>query len=86
MIDPRYSVGTWDTYKQAYTPQEGLPVPSYNMTRQELGIALRWLRRHGYSCHRFRDPDGGHDDNDWAVLVERTDGACQLSIRRKWKR
>ena len=86
MSEPLYSIGTWDIEKQAYTPQYGLPVPSYNITLPQLRQALRWLRQHGYSCHRRRDEYGSYDDNDWAVVVERTDGACALSIRRGWKR
>lgn len=66
-----YSVRTWDTEADAYTPQEGMSVPSINLTSLwQLKRALQELRRGGYSCHRFRDADGGHDDNDWAVLVE----------------
>lgn len=66
-----YSVGTWDGEKQAYTPQEGLSVPSQNVPWTGLLAVLRELRKMGYSCHRFRDPDGSHDTS---VLVERTDG------------
>jgi hypothetical protein len=81
-----YSVGTWDTDRQAYTPQRGLPVPSFNITLSQLRSALRWLRAYGYSCHRYRDADGGHDDNDWVVLVERTDGRHWKDIRKGWNR
>jgi hypothetical protein len=72
---PLYSVGTWDTESQAYTPQEGLTVPSQNVPLAGLLAVLRELKTFGYSCHRYRDPDGGHDDNDTSVLVERTDGS-----------
>lgn len=71
---PLYSVGTWDTDEQAYTPQAGLTVPSQNVPWLTLLQVLRELRRMGYTAHRYRDADGGHEDNDWAVLVERTDG------------
>lgn len=74
MTVPLYSVGTWDTDLQAYTPQNGLTVPSQNVPWRTLLEVLRQLRRMGYSCHRFRDADGSHDDNDLTVLVERTDG------------
>lgn len=74
MTQPLYSVGTWDTDLQAYTPQLGLTVPSQNVPLWTLKEVLRQLRRMGYSAHRYRDADGGHDDNDWCVLVERTDG------------
>lgn len=83
---PLYSVGTWDTDKQAYTPQRGLSVPSFNITWRQLLVAMRELREIGYSCHRYRDSDGTHEDNDWSVLIERTDGRCWKDIRRSWKR
>lgn len=75
-MNPLYSVGTWDTDEQAYLPQAGLTVPSQNVDRHGLRRVLKELRDMGYSAHRFRDSDGGHDDNDWSVLVERTDGAA----------
>lgn len=31
-----YSVGTWDMDRQAYTPQYGLTVPSFNITLAQL--------------------------------------------------
>lgn len=68
-----YSVRTWDTDEQAYTPQVGMSLPWQGLTLWQLKVALRELRDMGYSCHRTRDPDGGHDDNDWCVLVERDD-------------
>lgn len=81
-----YSVGTWDYDKQAYTPQRGLTVPSFNITLAQLRQAVRDLRKLGYSAHRFRDSDGDYDDNDWTVLIERTDGRCWKEIRKDWKR
>ncbi len=69
-----YSVGTWDTDTQAYTPQAGLTVPSVNVPWRTLLQVMRQLRGMGYSAHRRRDAAGEHEDNDWCVLVERTDG------------
>jgi hypothetical protein len=71
---PLYSIGTWDTEQQAYTPQAGLTVPCVNVPWRTLLEVLRQLKSMGYSCHRFRDADGSHDENDTYVLVERTDG------------
>ncbi len=45
MIEPRYSVGTWDSEAQAYTPQVGVTVPSINITLAQLRQAVRDLRR-----------------------------------------
>lgn len=81
-----YSIGTWDTKKQAYTPQRGLSVPSFNITRGQLRQAMKELRELGYSVHRYRAADGTHDDNDWCVLIERTDGRHWKEIRKNWKR
>jgi len=83
---PLYSVGTWDTDKQAYTPQRGLSVPSFNCTLSQLRQAIRDLRKCGYLAHRVRDSEGSHDDNDPAVLIERTDGMHWKEIRKKWRR
>ncbi len=69
-----YSVGTWDAASQAYTPQVGLTVPSQNVPWITLLRVCRELRNMGYSVHRFRDADGGHDDSDASVIIERTDG------------
>jgi hypothetical protein len=84
---PLYSVGTWDTDRQAFTPQRGLSVPSFNITRRQLLVALRELRRKfGYSAHRVRDSDGSYENNDPWVLVERTDGKHWKEIRKGWDR
>jgi hypothetical protein len=73
MITPHtYSVRTWDPELQAYTPQIGIE-KWQGLSLWELKAALRALRSMGYSAHRSRDDDRGHDDNDWAVLVERDD-------------
>lgn len=87
MNEPLYSVGTWDTDQQAYTPQAGLTVPCVNVGWRTLLEAMRQLRRrHSYSAHRYRDPNGDHDCNDWAVLVERTDGMTEAEVLESWKR
>lgn len=78
-----YSVGTWDTESQAYTPQTERWT---NLTLWELRSALRELRQQGYTAHRYRDIYGEHSDNDWAVLVERTDGMTEASILKSWER
>ena len=82
---PLYSVGTWDSEAEGYTPQIGID-KSFNLTKWELRRALSELRCMDYSAHRFRDPDGGHDDNDWTVLVERTDGKSEYEILEQWRR
>lgn len=85
-----YSVGTWDTDLQAYTPQVGLSVPSINITWRQLLRAVRELKRMGYRAHRRRQvlPSGkyDHDDNDWSVLIERTDGFTEAEILKSWER
>lgn len=68
-----YSVRTWDSDEQAYTPQTGLSFPSFGLTLWQLRAALRELRGLGYTCHRIRSPAGDHDWNDAYVLVERDD-------------
>ena len=62
-MTPLYSIGTWDTDLQAYTPQVGTE-PCINVPWRRLLQVMRLLRQDGYS----------HDSNDWSVLVERTDG------------
>lgn len=86
MTTSLYSVGTWDSVKQAYTPQRGLSVPSFNITLEQLRVAMKELRLMGYSCHRYRAEDGTYDDNDWCVLIERTDGKHWKEIRKSWNR
>jgi hypothetical protein len=68
-----YSVRTWDTDEQAYTPQAGLSLPWRGLTLWQLKVALKELREFGYSAHRYRCENGGHEDNDPMVLVERDD-------------
>lgn len=84
MTQPLYSIGTWDMDEQAYSPHDG--VPAFNLTIHELRRSMRMLRNYGYSCHRYRNEDGGHDDNDFAVLIERTDEKAEAEIREGWKR
>ena len=86
MVTARYSVGTWDTDRQAFTPQKGLSVPSFNITMRQLIVAVRELKQMNYSCHRIRDADGEYDENDPYVLIERTDGQHWKEIRRSWNR
>jgi hypothetical protein len=81
---PLYSVGTWDTDLQAYTPQIGVG-RSINVTLAELRQRVRELRNLGYSVHRRRDADGTYDDNDVYVLIERTDGNPEADILEGWK-
>jgi hypothetical protein len=86
MTEPLYSVGTWDPDRSAFTPQRGLSVPSFNITKAQLRIAMRELRDMQYSVHRYRAADGSHHDNDSFVLIERTDGKHWKEIRREWNR
>lgn len=86
MTDPLYSIGTWDSEESAYTPQIGVTVPSLNITRSQLRVAIRDLQDMGYSCHRRRDSEGYHDDNDTEVLIERTDGKPEAEILAGWER
>jgi hypothetical protein len=80
-----YSVGTWNTDEQAYTPQAGLK-NCLNITRAELRTRIGALRCMGYSAHRKGNVRDGHDDNDWTVLIERTDGKPKSEILEDWKR
>jgi hypothetical protein len=84
--ESRYSIGTWDTDAQAYTPQEGLTVHCVNVPWRTLLQVMRELRLLGYSAHRTRDSDGEHGDNDWSVLVERTNGMTEAEVLAGWKR
>ena len=91
-MTPLYSVGTWDANAQAYTPQEGLSVPSVNVPLHGLRAALKALRREfGYAAWRMRYADnapGDWDthDSDTEVLVERTDGESEAEVLERWKR
>lgn len=82
-----YSIGTWCTESQAYTPQAGLSAPCINVPLPTMRQVIRELRRqHGYGAYRQRDPDGGYDVNDPYVLVERTDGMSEAEVLEAWKR
>lgn len=84
---PLYSIGTWDTELQAYTQQDGCESPSINVDIHGLRRHLRELRdEHSYTAHRRRDDGGDHCDNDFFVLVERTDGMSLAEILTAWKR
>jgi len=89
MTDPRYSIGTWDTEAQGFTPHPGLK--AFNLTRTELVEVMRELRGYGYTCHRIRkrDQHGVHTDetdSDVSVLIERTDGISEADILKQWER
>lgn len=81
---PLYSIGTWDTESQAFTPQED--VPAFNLTRKQLVESMRMLRQCGYSCHRYRYREENGEFEKWAsesdsfVLIERTDGMSEAEI------
>jgi hypothetical protein len=87
-----YSIGTWDSELQAYTPQAGMRNPSINVPWRGMLAALRELRReHGYDASRGRFPmlpgQIEHERwSDWTVLVERTDGAPEAQILKRWER
>lgn len=69
--EPRYSVKTWDTEAQAFTPQDGMSAPSINVSLWGLRRALQELRRDwGYDCYYVRASNGEHC-NDPSVLVEK---------------
>lgn len=74
-----YSIGTWDTDQQAYTPQTK---PWHNLTLRQLRQAMRELRNIGYGVWRRKH----EDDSDWAVLIERTDGTSESEVLEQWKR
>lgn len=84
MQEPRYSVGTWDTELQAYTPQVG--VPGINLTRAQLKASIRLLRYYGYTAHRYGNCSSDDRDNDTSVLIERTDGMTEAEILQHWLR
>ena len=85
-MSAQYSIGTWCGDRQAYSPQKGLGGPSINITLAQLRDRVRELRRNGYSCHRVRDAEGNYDNNDWTVLIERTDGMTIAEVRKSWIR
>ncbi len=86
-MSARYSVGTWDEYLQAYTPQRGAG-RCINVSLRGLRRVLKRLRELGYSAHRKAAGlgDKSRACNDWCVLVERTDGKTKAEILEGWKR
>lgn len=85
MSEPLYSIGTWDTNAQAYTPHCG--VPAFNLTRRQLVKSIRMLQQTGmYTCHRYGNATQDMRDSDTSVLVERTDGKPPGEILVEWER
>ena len=72
MSTPRYQVRTWDTDKQAFTPQAGVRCGPYSLWG--LKWAMRKLQEIGYPCHRR---GRGRQDNDFSVLIERLDAEAR---------
>jgi len=81
-----YSIGTWDTDAQGFTPQLGLSRSPINCTWRDMLQICRELCQMGYSCHYRRDPNGEHSENDPMVLIERTDGMTLQEILKQWER
>jgi hypothetical protein len=63
-----YSVRTWDSDLQAYTPQAGLSLPWDGLTKWELKQALYLLRAMGFDTY--------------SILVERDD-AEEMAEKRE---
>lgn len=90
MNKPLYSIGTWDTALQAFTPHDG--ILAFNLTREQLVFSMRQLQDCGYSCHRFRSRDETGNLEEWAsdsdpyVMINRTDGMPEYEILEMWKR
>jgi len=82
---PVYSVGTWDGLLNAFTPQQGLSVPSINVPLATMRQVLRELRQMGYDAQYRRDASGEHWDNDPVVMVERTDGKTDKEVLAGWR-
>jgi hypothetical protein len=80
-----YSIGVWDADKQSYVPPYGMN-NCINITLSVLRKRIGELRCIGYSVHRRRDADGTYDDNDWSVIIERTDGQSSVEILEGWER
>ena len=80
-----YSIGTFDTNTQSFSPQES--VPAFNLTRNELVASMRMLQDRGYPCHRYGNSSTDDiRDSDWSVLIERTDGKSESEILKGWER
>ena len=85
MTQPLYSIGTWDTDAEAYTPHVG--VPAFNLTRRQLVESMRLLKSTGmYTCHRYGNATQDMRDSDTSVLIERTDGKTPAEILVDWER
>ena len=84
--DAKYSVGVWSTESQAYVPHESISDASVNISLSQLKATLKQLRKLGYLAHRKRSMAGDYDDNDWKILVERTDGKSASEILDQWRR
>lgn len=83
--EPLYSIGTWDTDLQSYSPHPG--IPAFNLTIYELRAAMRQLRDGGwYTVHRFGNTEILDRDSDPNVMIERTDGLPEQLILEGWKR
>ncbi len=83
-VKPLYSIGTWDSKYQKFSPQPGTTTPWLNVDIHGLRRHLKELRTKGYSCHRFKCPETGYVDSDPSVLVERTDGKPAAAILNSW--
>jgi hypothetical protein len=81
-----YCIGTWDTDSQAFLPHPLHLRSWYGLTLWQLRTRMRELQEFGYTCHRFRDQDGGHYDNDTSVLIEATAGRTKSQVIIQWKR
>jgi len=83
--EPLYSIGTWDTDTQSFSPQ--VDVPAFNLTRKQLVESIRLLQGNCYSCHRYGN-GAQYDirDSDPFVLIERTDGMSETEILKRWER
>lgn len=84
MTAPRYSIGTWDSDLQRYTPQIG--VPSIGLTRKQLVESMRMLQGMGYSCHRTGNMSQVVRDSDPSVLIERSDDLSSTERMTNWER
>jgi hypothetical protein len=79
-----YSIGTWDVEEQAYLPHPGMRC--INISRKQLVLVMRHLRKCGYTCHRYGNTRTDDRDSDTAVVIERTDGKPRKDILEGWKR
>lgn len=68
----RYNVKTWEPWLERFTRQQGLSVPSENISLWGVRRVLRELREVGYEASSVRD-DSGRRVGDPSVLVELVD-------------